>query len=259
MGSQVAHSVLHTTELLEAILLGLDMRTLLLSQRVNKTFGNVIKGSLDLQRVLWVIPDPNIAHSDLPEYSINPLIMQMKTYFGLVRASVEFPTRMLDDSTKDYATMDLHFGSLSHLVSINASNTGSWRNMLLMQTHDPRNEWYVSVIYQPPFVKKWLAEAFEEPVTLGDLVDNLVEDYGHLFCETCPRRIREQYSHRQIHGVAPTAPRAIAPKAVFQEAPEHVNAGEPKVICGAPGGRLYMVVVLAVGAYFVVKYIRRKA
>jgi hypothetical protein len=49
-------AVIETVELLEQVLLNLDGRTLLLSQRVNKTFSNVIAGSIKLQRKLFFKP-----------------------------------------------------------------------------------------------------------------------------------------------------------------------------------------------------------
>ncbi|KAI5356922.1 Putative F-box-like domain superfamily protein [Septoria linicola] len=46
-----------STELLEEVLSDVDMRTLLLSQRVNKTFQATIRGCVMLQRALWLAPD----------------------------------------------------------------------------------------------------------------------------------------------------------------------------------------------------------
>ena len=55
-GSAVIATALGTTELLEAILIRLDLRTLLLSQRVSQTFRDVIKGSVHLQKKLFFVP-----------------------------------------------------------------------------------------------------------------------------------------------------------------------------------------------------------
>jgi hypothetical protein len=49
-------AVIGTVELLEQVLLNLDARTLLLSQRVNRTFSNVIAGSIKLQKKLFFKP-----------------------------------------------------------------------------------------------------------------------------------------------------------------------------------------------------------
>ncbi|KAK4954159.1 hypothetical protein LTR10_007587 [Elasticomyces elasticus] len=62
--SPIVKAVFETTELLEAILLQLPldgvvgMRTLLLSQRVNRTFRDTIKDSVVLQRALFFEPEP---------------------------------------------------------------------------------------------------------------------------------------------------------------------------------------------------------
>ena len=55
------HAALDTTELLEAILVHVDMRTLLLSQRVSKTFEATIDGSLALQQTLNFKPSPLVS------------------------------------------------------------------------------------------------------------------------------------------------------------------------------------------------------
>lgn len=55
-----ATKVLNTTELLEQILLGVDNKTLLLSQRVSKTFKDTIDRSVKLQRALFFQQDPEI-------------------------------------------------------------------------------------------------------------------------------------------------------------------------------------------------------
>ena len=51
-------AVANTPELLEDILLRIDMRTLLLSQRVNKTFEATIAGSAKLRQKLFMHPIP---------------------------------------------------------------------------------------------------------------------------------------------------------------------------------------------------------
>ncbi|CZT23205.1 uncharacterized protein RCC_08916 [Ramularia collo-cygni] len=53
--------VLGTTELLEAILLGLDTKTLLLSKRVSKTFKATITDSLACQQALFLKPSITLA------------------------------------------------------------------------------------------------------------------------------------------------------------------------------------------------------
>ncbi|KAF7192765.1 hypothetical protein HII31_05906 [Pseudocercospora fuligena] len=58
MTQLAAHAVLSTVELLEAILLNLDTKTLLLSQRTCKTWQKVIAGSILLQEALFFRPVP---------------------------------------------------------------------------------------------------------------------------------------------------------------------------------------------------------
>lgn len=55
MGERPSRQVLDTTELLEVVLLGLENQTLLLSQRTNKKFRDVVKASSRLQKKLFFI------------------------------------------------------------------------------------------------------------------------------------------------------------------------------------------------------------
>lgn len=55
--------VVATTELLEMILLQLDMKNLLFTQRVNTQFKNTIDGSIELQRALFFLPASAITKS----------------------------------------------------------------------------------------------------------------------------------------------------------------------------------------------------
>lgn len=74
------HRALGTAELLEMILLNLDMRTLLLSQRVNRFFQGVIAGSTKLQQALFFKLDPNSSLEgqppgyDIRQCKLNPLL-----------------------------------------------------------------------------------------------------------------------------------------------------------------------------------------
>lgn len=68
--------VFNTTELVEAILLHLHPKDILLSQRVCRKFQNTIQGSLHLRRALFLAPTPpttdNAPTHDL-ELKINPI------------------------------------------------------------------------------------------------------------------------------------------------------------------------------------------
>lgn len=56
MASNAVDKVFNTPELLEAILIDLDIKTILLSQRVNRTFNATIAGSIKLRRKLYFEP-----------------------------------------------------------------------------------------------------------------------------------------------------------------------------------------------------------
>lgn len=53
---KAAHDALHTAELLELILIGVDMRTLLVAQRVSRYWYESMKNSVRLQKKLFLIP-----------------------------------------------------------------------------------------------------------------------------------------------------------------------------------------------------------
>ncbi|KAK4629401.1 hypothetical protein CLAFUW4_08212 [Fulvia fulva] len=68
-----------TTEILESILLEVnDMQTILLSQRVSKSFNATIHGSFKLRRILWFEPTPS-AEQDESFPKINPLLAKCHT------------------------------------------------------------------------------------------------------------------------------------------------------------------------------------
>ena len=73
--------VLGTVELLENILLGLDIRTLLLSQRTNRHFKSVIDRSTKLQQALYFKLDASTEQPCSHEaawYDLNPLLVSMQ-------------------------------------------------------------------------------------------------------------------------------------------------------------------------------------
>ncbi|EME84517.1 uncharacterized protein MYCFIDRAFT_195540 [Pseudocercospora fijiensis CIRAD86] len=67
-----AQRVFGIYELLERILLGADMKTVLLSQRVDKTFQNVINRSTSLQQKLFLKPCYSNVSSGNPLFKIRP-------------------------------------------------------------------------------------------------------------------------------------------------------------------------------------------
>lgn len=115
--------VFGVAELLEAILVELPMRDLLLSQRVSKTFQLTIKGSTKLQRKLFFVPmDPAQRRNDvMPDILIvNPLVAEYKrTALDLV-PWVVFKENFIN-------SLVLYQHDSRHLE-------GSWRQTFLIQS-----------------------------------------------------------------------------------------------------------------------------
>ena len=158
--------VLDTTELLEAILLGLPVKTLLLAQRVSHGFKAVIDNSIHLQRALFFLPNtltppqltpareptinPLFAASASRRTSILPLYMgdEDATYIhsaGIVqvndgqtvthtRGSQSMRETVGFQSFLDTRTLYLPTGYPSRAASkTKVYPSGSWRNMYLSQ------------------------------------------------------------------------------------------------------------------------------
>lgn len=81
--------VFGTTELLEAILSEVDMRTLLLSQRTCEDFRNTIDGSVKLQRALYFRDDAEVGS----ESEFNPLLALEP---GITDYKCDFGTLLMD-------------------------------------------------------------------------------------------------------------------------------------------------------------------
>lgn len=146
--------VFGTVELLEAILLEvkiyrrtyvgpgcftttleLDVRTVLLSQRVNRTFRDIIRGSMKLQQDLWFRPTPRNS-SDHPslELQINPLLFPTAVGFTGPGLTCNFASLQSPDGPR----VQRHIAIINDHPdgSISCSQTGSWRDMLV--TRDGR-------------------------------------------------------------------------------------------------------------------------
>ncbi|KAK4494364.1 hypothetical protein PRZ48_014662 [Zasmidium cellare] len=66
--------LIHTTEILEKVLLELDTKTLLLSQRVCKTFKEIVDDSMYLQEALFFRQAPASRAAKYGEGGVNPLL-----------------------------------------------------------------------------------------------------------------------------------------------------------------------------------------
>ncbi|KAK5683912.1 hypothetical protein LTS10_003775 [Elasticomyces elasticus] len=89
---EAAAAVLGLPELLESILLEIDTKTLLLSQRVDKTFHNVIGGSQQLQfRLGFRRPSsiqPNSSAGELNDPMVAPLLLGEAINMGCYRFQI---------------------------------------------------------------------------------------------------------------------------------------------------------------------------
>ncbi|KAK5683889.1 hypothetical protein LTS10_003752 [Elasticomyces elasticus] len=131
--------VLDTTELLECILIHLDNRTLLLSQRVNSTFQATITTSIHLQRKLFLRPESSNASSTsspkTPNKRFNPLFLDE---FGRSLPRI----KAVDRSGKKHTFFVNH--KRKFIIEATTSRPakasdmkGSWRKMLLTQPPAP--------------------------------------------------------------------------------------------------------------------------
>lgn len=115
--------VFSDTKLLEAILAHVDdMRCILLSQRVNRTVRDAIRGSPLLRQRLWLEPNPDIQLWHLGR--LNPLL-----------------SRSVSRKKHKHILALSHSGcDVCMLTTMNAQKleiNGSWRDMLLYQPHSP--------------------------------------------------------------------------------------------------------------------------
>lgn len=140
--------VLNTTELLELILLELDdMRTLLLSQRVNRMFNDTITTSPSIRQHLWIDPDPGLKTStSRNEPILNPLLQNVITqgkhshirFLELDYSSLDFyPALSRRLKPFDPPTVCIAMAPKARM----ALWSGSWKRMLLVQPYDLSTRW----------------------------------------------------------------------------------------------------------------------
>ncbi|KAI7159760.1 hypothetical protein KC316_g13614 [Hortaea werneckii] len=132
--SSPAEKVFNIPELDEMILMNVDMKTVLLSQRTSRVFHATINSSPRLLRKLWMLPhkidqtgsDERASRSSA---RLNPLLVHNSRRLG-------FKTLLLWKGTdKSQPLMiDFHFRSLEVAEKI---PSGSWERMIIMQPHLP--------------------------------------------------------------------------------------------------------------------------
>ena len=149
--SMSCHRVLNTEEMLEAILLQVDMQTLLTScQRVNKTFKDAIAKSPRLQQKLFFQSAPPF--NDNIDY-VNPLIKKHQEKLGIhwyldnlkIRFYEEISDLMMPDAIRTKSKVFAVYIMFKSNVSPQASSSpaASWKRMLPMQTGRKDRVWLV--------------------------------------------------------------------------------------------------------------------
>ncbi|KAF2162409.1 hypothetical protein M409DRAFT_27034 [Zasmidium cellare ATCC 36951] len=135
--------VFATPELLEAILLEVDdMQTLLLSQRVDKTFKAAIDSSIHFQRALWFKPMPSTASLPRDKVLRNSLIGKFRRRLGIERMVQGSFQRLHDDGSE--SEVDFEWKSTKIItLSVIKRRKGSWRKMLPFQPGLATETWLV--------------------------------------------------------------------------------------------------------------------
>lgn len=188
-----AHLVLFTWELLELILLHLDMRTLLLSQRVSSIWRDVIKNSRPLRQALFFEP---VEPTDVPSSARtrNPLIDQI------------FWPRFVNP-LYTYSSFRKFFKYAS--ISKDSFNRpcASWRRMLLQQPPSSvigivemfrhgvgsRHTWYEQLLVKPrnDYLRMEALYNLIKSQVLGPCRENWVVGAGKSTPKTQERYLRE--------------------------------------------------------------------
>lgn len=120
-----AHRLFYLPEMLEAILLNLDMHTLLMSARVCYTWNDLIKNSRKIQQALFYIPVDPLAPG---QRSVkNPLVVK-KIWFDFIRRRIAACTR-----PAGFICMRQMPPVTEELERVYSRPEASWRRMLLQQ------------------------------------------------------------------------------------------------------------------------------
>lgn len=190
---RAATQVLNIPELLETILLFLDLQTLLLSQRVSRTFRDVATGSISIQKALFFKPlsTPNDAHivppksspevrkcskcypphSKLPKHipntiMANPLLDKYLEYENTrtTRGPCSSQLIMLDTNS-DFAIINPNLDKLA-----SSHESASWRRMLLLQPHVAPIYWVGAVVRAGLDIRNGVAKSLRHGLYMQEFV-----------------------------------------------------------------------------------------
>ncbi|PYI31033.1 hypothetical protein BP00DRAFT_415836 [Aspergillus indologenus CBS 114.80] len=136
----MAHRTFRIPEILEIILLGLDMKTLLLSTRVCRTWNALIRSSPSIQKALFFrpadpVPGQATAKNPLVEEKVWHEFLHQRLFSRLVGAAYfsAFPLIASEEIDKAYLRPE-----------------ASWRRMLLQQPPAPFvYDWNIARVYFP--------------------------------------------------------------------------------------------------------------
>ena len=176
MASSV-HAVFALPELFEMVMIHVDMKTLLLSQRVSTRFRDSIITSPRLLRKLWLLPQKVNPELPPPKRMLNPLLYDK-------RLRLRLKDLFLWPSKKP--AIDVHFHTLEGARRLPA--TGSWAGMILVQPHAPEAVFEMAYHSGPVFRRqspsgrtakhqRARAMTYLYPPTMGELRDDLVEKF----------------------------------------------------------------------------------
>ncbi|KAE8334057.1 hypothetical protein BDV39DRAFT_198964 [Aspergillus sergii] len=123
-----AYRIFSIPEILEAILLSLDMHTLLISARVCCTWNKLIKGSRKIQQALFYIPLDTVAPGQPP--TKNPLVVE-KVWVEFIRT--QLPSRPIFSKSLCGGLRGIPYISSEKREQAYLRPEASWRRMLLQQ------------------------------------------------------------------------------------------------------------------------------
>lgn len=203
-----AREVFGTLELFEMIMLEVDMKTILLSQRVSREFQDKIDVSTPLQRKLWFLPrletatttattTETTANSDTAatttatatptkpaKRDLNPMIFD-KRHKLFIKDLYLWQSSTLRGASVCSTIVDIHYFSLGHARAI---KPGSWSRMIVVQQHAENIAWCLGYLEGPrlsPLGKRVAGRQIEfalkydgPPPTLGQLRCDLLERYA---------------------------------------------------------------------------------
>lgn len=201
--STAVQVVFHIPELLENILRNLDVKELLLCQRVSRDFRRTVEGSLRLRRKLFFAPDWELEARLFDAYASNNRPGQRPDNNRLLRRAFpgSFPSITLvvagdNEARVRLAKASSRPGSSSSTSSVASKEEGhrehwSWDVCISFPAdklpdsapavHYPEASWRKMLLCQPPcqtlhLVRRWQrsmrpALVVEDGITMGDLVE----------------------------------------------------------------------------------------